>query len=155
MQDSTPVPPKRRPGPKAKPFLPDDERHGTVNAYAAYGCRCDPCREAKANENEARAEKARQLLAVAKNRPCADCGGTFPIICMDFDHRDPSAKLFTIAQGLMRSHASLVAEIAKCDVVCSNCHRIRTAAQQAAGLLVNGRPRKPVGQPARRNRAKH
>ena len=61
----------------------------------------------------------------AKDVPCADCGGRFPSVCMDFDHiRD---KNYTIAQ---HKHSwglkTLQAEIDKCDVVCANCHRIRT-----------------------------
>lgn len=148
MQDSTHVgpglPTRRK---KPAPLKPGDERHGTYYGYSTYGCRCDPCRDAVQDEHRQRADKARELIATAKNRPCTDCGGTFPLVCMDFDHRDPSTKLFTIAAGLQRSHASLLAEIAKCDVVCSNCHRVRTAVQNAAGLIRSGRPRRPVDLP--------
>jgi hypothetical protein len=49
---------------------------------------------------------------------------------MDFDHRDPSKKLFTIAgaHALLMSRAKLVAEVEKCDIVCANCHALRTYA---------------------------
>jgi hypothetical protein len=50
---------------------------------------------------------------------------TYPPYVMDFDHLD--GKEFTISSsGADYSHAKLVAEIAKCEVVCSNCHRQRT-----------------------------
>lgn len=67
-----------------------------------------------------------QTIDEIKSRPCADCGGVFPPYVMDFDHVR-GEKLFNIAlkvdgSGLPR----LLAEIAKCDVVCSNCHRVRT-----------------------------
>jgi hypothetical protein len=148
MQDSThpgPRLPTRRK--KPGPLQPGDDRHGTYNGYNTYGCRCDACRNAVQIEHQPRADKARELIAAAKNQPCADCGGTFPLVCMDFDHRDPALKSFTIAQGLQRSHEALLAEIAKCDVVCSNCHRLRTAAQHAAGVIKSGRPRKGTSQP--------
>jgi hypothetical protein len=46
---------------------------------------------------------------------------------MDFDHRDPALKLFNISEyGVKCALAVLIAEIAKCDVVCANCHRQRT-----------------------------
>lgn len=61
-----------------------------------------------------------------KQGPCMDCGGSFPPVCMDFDHRPGVVKLFAIATGLNRSMESVKAEIAKCDLVCANCHRIRT-----------------------------
>lgn len=61
----------------------------------------------------------------AKNKPCADCGNTYPHYVMDFDHL--SDKNFNISNGgLMVSRDQLEQEIAKCDVVCSNCHRQRT-----------------------------
>jgi hypothetical protein len=71
-------------------------------------------------------------LDEAKAKPCMDCHLSFPPECMDFDHRDPKTKLFNISQAAVsgRSVASVRAEMAKCDLVCANCHRIRTAKQQ-------------------------
>lgn len=78
-----------------------------------------------------RAKRNKELwekLRAFKQRPCADCGNTFPEVCMDFDHRDPSKKLEAISRMVHRavSWERLEAELAKCDLVCSNCHRIRT-----------------------------
>ena len=61
-----------------------------------------------------------------KSKPCADCGGVFHWCAMDFDHRPGETKLFAIAASKGMSWNALRAEIAKCDVVCANCHRIRT-----------------------------
>ncbi len=61
-----------------------------------------------------------------KDVPCMDCGEKYPSYVMDFDHRDKSEKLFNIGQGRCRGIDSVHAEIAKCDIVCSNCHRERT-----------------------------
>lgn len=57
-----------------------------------------------------------------------DCGGSFPGCAMDFDHRPGEIKLFTIARAVAESQSrgAIEAEISKCDIVCSNCHRIRT-----------------------------
>lgn len=61
-----------------------------------------------------------------KNKPCADCGGTFPACVMDFHHRDPKTKIASIAKAVScMSRAALIEEIAKCDLICANCHRIR------------------------------
>lgn len=81
-------------------------------------------------------------MAKIKSQPCADCGNSYPPVCMDFDHRDPSAKRFIIATSGTRNREAVLAEIAKCDLVCANCHRIRTATQNANGVHANGRPRK-------------
>lgn len=61
--------------------------------------------------------------------PCVDCGET-NIIKLDFDHIEPDKKLFNISTIKWISLEGLKKEIAKCDVRCSNCHRVRTAIQQ-------------------------
>jgi len=69
-----------------------------------------------------------ERVGAIKDVPCADCGGRFPAICMDFDHVR-GAKVGNIS-GMIRKAFSwelILVEIEKCEVVCSNCHRIRTA----------------------------
>lgn len=77
----------------------------------------------------ARAYKQERLdfVRACKNQPCADCGVIYPPHVMDFDHVR-GTKLGTISKGriLLSSMDALMAEIDKCDVVCSNCHRDRT-----------------------------
>jgi hypothetical protein len=75
-------------------------------------------------ENRAYYLKRRALVRALKNVPCAECGGTFPPYVMDFHHRDPAEKEFNIGTNVMKNLDSLLAEIAKCDVVCANCHRV-------------------------------
>lgn len=47
---------------------------------------------------------------------------------MDFDHKDKSLKLGNIAHMAVRNWSleKIKQEINKCEVVCANCHRIRT-----------------------------
>jgi hypothetical protein len=70
----------------------------------------------------------REWLRRAKDKPCADCGHSFPSYVMDFHHRDPSTKLFGIGDA-PRGKQQLIAEVAKCDVICANCHRERDHSQ--------------------------
>jgi hypothetical protein len=68
------------------------------------------------------------LLARLRDVPCADCGNRFPTCAMDFDHRDPAQKEYTVSRMLLRtSTEAILAEATKCDIVCANCHRLRTA----------------------------
>ena len=71
-------------------------------------------------------EQTRFLIAWLKQRPCQDCGGTFPPECMDFDHRPGTTKRFGISNGQHYNWPTLLAEVEKCDLVCANCHRTRT-----------------------------
>lgn len=70
----------------------------------------------------------RRIQEIKEATPCADCGESFPHYVMDFDHLPGSGKRFNISNQLGRftSLADLELEIAKCQVVCANCHRHRT-----------------------------
>jgi hypothetical protein len=70
-------------------------------------------------------ERATRLVEIFRRRPCVDCGESDPLV-LEFDHL--GEKRFNIAKGL-RSHSweAILDEIAKCEVVCANCHRRRTA----------------------------
>lgn len=70
--------------------------------------------------------RCEQIIREAKEVPCADCGVEYPPWVMDFDHRDPTQKLNIVSK--MRAERTVREEIAKCDVVCANCHRERTHA---------------------------
>lgn len=73
-----------------------------------------------------RAQENRQILAMAKSVPCADCGRQYPPYVMDFDHGD--ADKVALPSTVVRTWPAerLRTEIRKCDVVCANCHRERT-----------------------------
>lgn len=88
----------------------------------------DPNRPAKVREYGRKMYQSKaDLIKEAKSKPCMDCGKTFPPCCMDFDHRPGTIKKFTIGEwGYKGNSKSIEEEIAKCDVVCANCHRIRT-----------------------------
>ena len=70
-------------------------------------------------------ERTQYLVTFLRAHPCVDCGETDPIV-LEFDHlRD---KKFSISEGLQgRRWQDVLDEIAKCQVVCANCHRRRTA----------------------------
>ena len=61
-----------------------------------------------------------------KNKPCMDCGISYPYYVMDFDHRNPAEKSGNLARMGASPFEEIIAEIAKCDLVCANCHRERT-----------------------------
>lgn len=61
-----------------------------------------------------------------KNVPCADCGVKYPYYVMDFDHLPEHVKIAQVGHLANRSRRRMLEEAAKCEVVCSNCHRERT-----------------------------
>lgn len=102
--------------------------------------RCRDCQNAKrraeyakggygAKKDKRRANWRREFMDAVKNLPCQDCERRYPPECMDFDHRDAELKEFEIGSTYIGFNAlsKLQREISKCDLVCANCHRIRTA----------------------------
>ncbi len=78
-------------------------------------------------QNKKRSLYRRRIQEVKESTPCKDCGESFPHYVMDFDHLPGSKKKFNIGKAAYApSMEALEAEMAKCDVVCANCHRHRT-----------------------------
>jgi hypothetical protein len=58
-----------------------------------------------------------------KTLKCIKCGEDH-IACLDFHHRDPKQKEFSIAGAVSHSNKEkVIKELEKCDVLCANCHR--------------------------------
>jgi hypothetical protein len=84
----------------------------------------------------ARRRKIKALLVEEAGGKCADCDGVFPPFMYDFDHRDPAEKSFMLSRdGNTNSIASSREEAKKCDLVCANCHRMRTHRQRCEGCI--------------------
>jgi hypothetical protein len=79
---------------------------------------------------ELRRKKKTKLVALFGGR-CVDCGYGAHEAALQFDHIDPAQKKFTISggAGIAKSWDVLVAEARKCELVCANCHAIRTFMQ--------------------------
>jgi hypothetical protein len=83
-------------------------------------------RRLNAQHRARRRAQNRAIMRTAKAQPCADCGKRYPYYVMDFDHRR-GQKTTEVAKLVSNATPQrLRAEIAKCDVVCANCHRERT-----------------------------
>lgn len=77
-------------------------------------------------EYQARRRAAiRAELTAMLGGKCARCESTRDL---QFDHVDQTTKLFTIASGLDRPRAELLAEVAKCQLLCGPHHKEKTAA---------------------------
>ena len=69
---------------------------------------------------------ARYLKELKEKNPCMDCKISYPYYMMDFDHVR-GTKQPNVAEIINTlSKKRLDEEIAKCEIVCSNCHRART-----------------------------
>lgn len=88
--------------------------------------RCNQCR-ARRQAGSPYVQSKRQLVADAKSVPCCDCGKNYPTEGMEFDHVR-GKKEFNIGSAVHWAPIGrLKDEMAKCDVVCAVCHRVRTS----------------------------
>ena len=78
----------------------------------------------KQNKSNARARAVKTFLADYKMKlGCIDCGYNKHHSALEFDHVKGEKKLNI---SLAKSITQAKEEIKKCEVVCSNCHRVRT-----------------------------
>ena len=81
-------------------------------------------------KNEAKKRRRKEnseYVNALKAQPCVDCGNCYLPCVMDFDHvRGEKTKNIAFMLINDTSLEKIKEEIEKCELVCSNCHRIRT-----------------------------
>jgi hypothetical protein len=77
------------------------------------------------NAERSRERNREFLLEYLRAHPCVDCGEA-DIVVLEFDHVSTKEVEVTFMVGRGYKLARIQAEIAKCEVVCANCHRRRT-----------------------------
>ena len=102
----------------------------------------DPARQKAAQHNHYLKNKKKYRAACTKSRPkfrysrgqwlnelksglhCKICKED-RIPCLEFHHRNPKEKEFAISNGVWQfSRKKILAEIRKCEILCSNCHAV-------------------------------
>jgi hypothetical protein len=133
---------------------PIEDYHVKSKATGARHSRCKSCmREYSKQHYEANKQtyidrardgkhksrdRKREVVARLKTKPCMDCGVAYPHYVMEFDHRSGEVKVDAIAnaKNRMQKWGDFEAELAKCDVVCANCHRARTYMRRFEGAVI-------------------
>lgn len=75
--------------------------------------------------------KRNKVAEIKLMRGCIDCGYNSNSFALEFDHKENNGvpytgKSKTVASYMYNSWERILEEIEKCDVVCCNCHAIRT-----------------------------
>ncbi len=110
-------------------------QHDSLQSY------CRPCQKEydaawyQANRdrrrNKARSDRlayVQWLDSLKANTPCADCGQIYPSFVMEWDHLPGTVKTLVLGEARNGAYGRqrILKEIAKCELVCANCHRVRT-----------------------------
>ena len=106
---------------------------------------CDS--EIKSNKrNRATCASCRTRIRRLKNKikavnllggKCVRCGFDEHLACMEFHHKNQSEKLFEVGRFINKSWDSIREEIKKCELLCSNCHRIEHSSRYDDERLIN------------------
>jgi len=73
-----------------------------------------------------REAKREYVARLKESTPCADCGRLGHFAAMDFDHLKDKTHTISKLTNNASSISQLMQEIAKCEIVCAYCHRVRT-----------------------------
>lgn len=72
----------------------------------------------------ARRKKVRAMAVEYKGGKCENCGYNLCVDALEFHHKDPAQKDFSISsKGYTRSWDRVKCELDKCMILCANCHR--------------------------------
>lgn len=88
----------------------------------------------KSEKSEVRRTKAylsRYIQDLKSRTPCMDCKESYPYYVMDFDHVRGRKHKNVMELIPTLSKKKIDEEIAKCEIVCSNCHRVRTHSRKS------------------------
>ena len=106
-----------RPGDTARPC----SRHGLQPHHLSEGrWRCRTCRSERVI---AWYRRRKAYLVECLGGRCERCKAPVPVVAFQFHHRDRATKAFSLSgPGLFRSLPIVLEELAKCELVCANCH---------------------------------
>lgn len=95
-----------------------------VGRYRSDRDKYGPCKACNRDaQTRARARRAQALAEIKLSTGCIRCGYRRSAWALDFHHRDPVTKSFSIGSAnRCKRWDVMLAEIEKCDVVCRNCH---------------------------------
>lgn len=103
-----------------------------AKGYRTYECwDCGKIRrDGSREQTNARHTEMRRIIIdkinELKSQPCMDCGVSYPPYVMDFDHRGGKRMNVSKFKAGTWAWSTVQAEIDKCDLICANCHRLRT-----------------------------
>ena len=85
-------------------------------------------KKAKDRRHEDRERNRQFIIDFLSDKQCAACGEDDPVV-LEFDHQRDKVAAISKMINECYSIAAILQEIEKCEILCANCHRRKTAAQ--------------------------
>lgn len=100
---------------------------GCSKGTIAYHLGTDQKQKNLTRSNVSRAKRRRETWKIKEDSGCVDCGEMYPHYVLEFDHREDEEKSGSVSELYATWSRELgLKEAEKCDIVCANCHKIRT-----------------------------
>lgn len=89
----------------------------------------------KPNTSHIRQRNAEFVNNIKESNPCTDCGQFYPSYVMQFDHTGQIKKFRDVGRMASENYSiqAIQREIDKCELVCANCHAVRTYTRRVSG----------------------
>ena len=97
-----------------------DRQPAEVQAARLAKLRTLMTREELSTHKQQYRRKTKARLVAMFGDKCHDCGGTFPHVCYDFHHTDPTKKTNIVAVMYQHKWETVVKEVADCVMICAN-----------------------------------
>lgn len=109
---------------QGKTYLEIKEELKCSLSTISYYCNPEQKEKTLSRTRDKRSKNLRYVQEYKQSSGCLDCGEKYPYYVLHFDHLGD--KKFNISQMMNRTLTEIKTEIAKCEVVCANCHAYRT-----------------------------
>lgn len=76
--------------------------------------------------SKAARQRRMKKMQELKDKPCTDCGIKYPYYVMQWDHTEDNKVASVSKLMTLKSWDTILKEVAKCELVCANCHAERT-----------------------------
>ncbi len=105
-----------------RPFVAECDVHG-LTEFVVRSDGFSGCRQCRSDLVVRRRQQVKRQIVLEAGGGCALCGYDGCMAALQFHHLDPSTKRFTIGgRGIGQAGAVLRSEVAKCVLLCANCH---------------------------------
>lgn len=125
---------------KCKEEKEETEYYANKRASSGYHACCKSCyrsydqryyagnRESVLRRTSMQRLELRKWYIARKAGACADCHELYHPVCMQFDHKPGTVKVDCVSDMVkaLKPKSVIEEEIAKCELVCANCHALRT-----------------------------
>jgi DNA-binding CsgD family transcriptional regulator len=120
---------------QGKSYREIEKELGCSKGTIAYHLGNDQKQKTLSRSNMSKSKRRREMWEIKEKSGCIDCKEKYPHYVLEFDHREGETKNGSVSDIYAKWGRDLgLKEAEKCDIVCANCHKIRTYNRAQNGI---------------------